>query len=68
MKTTNNHSSEELIDLDLQIQKTVQDLGRLSSFSQSTGGDALSDVRHEKMKALRFLREKRISIFNKNLL
>jgi len=65
MNPTNNPSSEELTDLDLQIQKTVQDLGRLSSFSHNNGGDALSNVRHEKMKALRFLREKRVSILNK---
>jgi hypothetical protein len=56
---------EELVDLDLQIEKTVQDIGRLSSFSQRSGGDALSKVRMEKMKALRFLQEKRISILNK---
>lgn len=56
---------EELVDLDLQIEKTVQDIGRLSSFSQQSGGDALSKVRMEKMKALRFLQEKRISILNK---
>ena len=56
---------EELVDLDLQIEKTVQDIGRLSSFSQQSGGDALSKVRLEKMKALRFLQEKRISILNK---
>jgi hypothetical protein len=55
----------ELVDLDLQIEKTVQDIGRLSSFSQSNGGDALSKVRIEKMKALRFLQEKRIKILNK---
>ena len=61
-----DHSSKELVDLDIQIEKTVQDLGRLSSFSQINGGDALSSVRHEKMRALRFLREKRISILNKN--
>jgi hypothetical protein len=55
----------EIVDLDLQIEKTVQDIGRLSSFSQGNGGDALSKVRIEKMKALRFLQEKRIKILNK---
>lgn len=65
MNPTNKPSSEELMDLDNQIQKTVQDLGRLSSFSHNNGGDALSNVRQEKMRALRFLREKRVSILNK---
>jgi len=55
----------EIVDLDLQIEKTVQDIGRLSSFSQANGGDALSKVRIEKMKALRFLQEKRMKILNK---
>ncbi len=68
MNSNDKHSSENIVDLDLQIEKTVQDLGRLSSFSQNNGGDALSKVRHEKMQALRFLREKRINILNKNLI
>ncbi len=55
---------EELKLLDEQIQQTVQDIGRLSSFSQSSGGAILSQVKEEKMKALRFLREKRIRILN----
>jgi hypothetical protein len=58
----------EIVDLDLQIEKTVQDIGRLSSFSQVNGGDALSKVRLEKMKALRFLQEKRMKILNKGRL
>lgn len=57
---------EEIVNLDVQIEKTVQDIGRLSSFSQNTGGDALSSVRKEKMKALRFLQEKRVKILNKS--
>lgn len=56
---------EDIIDLDMQIEKTVQDLGRLSSFSQNSSGDALFKVRMDKMKALRYLREKRIVILKK---
>lgn len=67
MKADKQISKKELAEIDDQIQKTVQDLGRLSSFSQSTGGDVLSQVREEKMKALRFLREKRIQILDQNL-
>lgn len=66
MKTNNIDSKDDLVNLDLQIEKTVQDLGRLSSFSQRSGGSALSSVRQEKMRALRFLREKRISILKRN--
>ena len=62
MEANFNIPSEELNDLDMQIEKTVQDLGRLSSFSQNQSGDALFKVRMDKMKALRFLREKRIRI------
>jgi hypothetical protein len=67
MNDEKTNSPDNLIDLELQIEKTVQDLGRLSSFSQSNGGDALSSVRQEKMVALRFLREKRIRILNQKL-
>jgi hypothetical protein len=62
MESNFQDTPDELVDLDLQIQKTVQDLGRISSFSQNNDGDALSKLRQEKMQALRELREKRIDI------
>jgi hypothetical protein len=68
MRINKTEQSDELVDIDLQIQQTVQDLGRLSSFNQNTGGKALSSVRQEKMMALRFLREKRTSILKRDFI
>jgi len=68
MEANLHDPNKDIIDLDMQIEKTVQDLGRLSSFSQTSGGDALFMVRMEKMKALRYLREKRIVILKKRRL
>lgn len=66
MEPNYQKTPEDIVDLDVQIEKTVQDIGRLSSFSQNGEGAALSRVRIEKMKALRFLQEKRIKILNKS--
>ncbi|RLD26723.1 MAG: hypothetical protein DRI54_02330 [Bacteroidetes bacterium] len=55
---TQSTKLKELIQLDKQIDSTIADIGRLSSFNQSST-EILSKIKLEKIYFLRSLKEKK---------
>lgn len=55
--------NQELIILDDQIDKTISDIGRLSSYNQSST-EILSKIKFEKVNFLRSLMDKRTKLIN----
>ncbi len=55
---TQNTKLKELITIDKQIDKTISDIGRLSSYNQSTT-DLLSKIKSDKISHLHSLIEKK---------
>ena len=60
---TQNTRLKELIVLDNQIDKTISDIGRLSSYNQSNT-ENISKIKLEKMNFLRSLMEKKTKLLN----
>lgn len=55
---------EELIIIDHQIDKTISDIGRLSSYNQSTSAN-ISKIKLEKMNFLHSLMDKKNKLLNR---